>query len=391
MKTRRALCFSACLALLGCASDPGSAGAPGGSDPSNNPGGRDGGVGNPGSDAGDGTEPGGAPPELPPGAGVGTLAGSSESGAADGVRTEARFNNPTNVLVAPDGRIIVADYDNGLIRALSPSGVVTTLVRQTNFARPFGLAMTPDGALYVQTDSDDEGGHSYTTGTLWRVGNDGTASPLVRDLGRPRGLAALPDGRVAMADPEHHSIRVYNPMTLQVIDLAGVEDQAGYLDGMGHAARFNRPYDLVVAGDRILVADQNNHRIRAVALDGAVSTFAGSGTMGTADGLALQARFNRPQGLARDAAGNVYVTEMGGYVVRRIAPDGTVGTIAGSGRSGYRDGDALQARFFGLEGIDVTPDGAFVYVSDGNRGGSDDSHRVRRIATGLGGGGNPGE
>lgn len=379
MKNRLLLSFGVCASLLACSGDSGSPASP--SSPNN-----------PGADGGAATSDGGADPvELPLGPGVSTLAGASESGAEDGARGDARFNNPVNTLVAPDGRILVADYDNGRVRVLRPDGQTATLVRQPNFSRPFGMVFAADGTLYVETDANDMGGRSFETGTIWRVGADGAATPLVRDIGRPRGLAALPDGRIAMSDPEHHILRVFDPRTMQVTDLAGAENMPGYADGAGAEARFNRPYDIVLAGDRLIVADQNNHRLRAVTLAGAVSTVAGDGMMGSTDGPAMMARFNKPQGLARDAAGNLYVTELGGYVVRRVTAGAMVTTIAGAGRAGFRDGDAMMARFFGLEGIDVTADGAFVYVADGNRGGNDDYHRVRRLATGTVPGGTPGE
>lgn len=379
MNIRRAICFSACLFLLSCSNEPGAP-SNGGTNPNNGP--RTDAGNTVGADTGTGT---GNPnvPDLPLGAGVRTLAGAAESGTADGPRGTSRFNNPANVAVGPDGRIFVADYDNGLIRVLRGDGQTSTFTRQANFTRPFGLVFASDGTLYAQTDSDDMGGRSYTTGTLWRVARDGQATPLVRGLGRPRGLAALGDGRIVMADPEHHTVRVFNPANLQVTPLAGALDQPGYADGAGDVARFNRPYDIVVVGDRIVVADQNNHRLRAVTLAGVVSTVAGAGVMGTADGPAMTARFNRPQALARDGVGNLYVTDMDGYVVRRVAPDGTVSTVAGAGRAGFQDGELMEARFFGLEGMDVTPDGAYLYIADGNRGGTDANHRVRRVATGV--------
>lgn len=379
MNIRRAICSSACLLFLSCSNDVAA------------PHRADSGTGTASNNGTDGGTINNGVPELPLGAGVGTLAGSSESGAADGPRGTSRFNNPANVAVGPDGRIFVADYDNGLIRVLRGDGQTTTFTRQPNFSRPFGLVFTPDGTLYAQTDSNDMGARSFTTGTLWRIARDGQATALARDLGRPRGLAPLPDGRIVMVDPEHHTVRVFSPANQQVTLLAGANDQPGYADGAGAAARFNRPYDAVIAGEQVLIADQNNQRIRAVTFAGVVSTVAGAGVMGSVDGPAMTARFNRPQALARDAIGNLYVTEMDGYVVRRITPDGTVSTVAGAGRAGYQDGDPMQARFFGLEGMDVTPDGAYLYIADGNRGGTDANHRVRRFATGVVPGGTPGE
>ena len=134
-------------------------------------------------------------------------------------------------------------------------------MRQADFSHPFGLAFAPDGTLYVQTDGNDCGGRNFDTGTLWRVDREtGRATPLARDLGRPRGLVVIPDGRVVMADNEHHVIGVFDPSTAAIGDLAGVRDTHGFAEGFGAEARLDRPYDAVVVGDRLLVADQNNHR-----------------------------------------------------------------------------------------------------------------------------------
>ena len=329
----------------------------------------------------DGGTSGGTNSSLPPlGDGVGTLAGASEGGAVDGARSVARFYNPVNVVVGPGGNLYVADYDNSLIRVVSPDGTVRTLIRQQGFNRPFGLVFTPDGRLYAETDSNDLGARNYEAGTLWRIEPEGRAILLLRNLGRPRGMAALPDNRIVLSDPEHHVLRVYDPAMNRITDLAGARDRPGYVDAAGLAARFNRPYDVVFSGGRVLVADQENHRLRAVTLDGMVTTFAGAGTAGTDDGQRMSARFNRPQALALDILGNVFVTDFGSYRVRRVAPDGAVTTIAGAGRAGYADNaDPMMAQFFGMEGMDVSPDGRNLYITDGNRGGMEAYHRVRRF------------
>lgn len=314
------------------------------------------------------------------GGGVITLVGSDQPDLVDGERDEVRLNNPANLALGPDGNLYVADNDNSCVRIVRPSGRTLTYVRQEGFSHPFGLAFAPDGTLYVQTDGNDRGGRNYDTGTLWRVDREsGHATPLARDLGRPRGLVVIPDGRVVMVDNEHHVIRVFDPSTAAISDLAGVRDTPGFAEGVGAEARFDRPYDVVVVGDRLLVADQNNHRIRSVTFDGRVSTYAGSGEPGSVNGASATASFSRPQALAIDATGNVFVTELDGYAVRRISPDGDVTTVAGAGTGGFMDGEPMSAQFFGLEGLDVSADGRVLFVADGNRGTHDPNHRVRRV------------
>jgi sugar lactone lactonase YvrE len=318
------------------------------------------------------------PCELPPMAdGVSTLAGCADPGSGDGVRGAARFANPVNVLALPDGDVVVADFDNDLVRVVGPDGATRTLVDQPGFERPFGLARIGD-TLYVSTDNDDHGQHSPTTGTIWRVDlAGGAATVVVRDVGRPRGLLALDDGRLVLADYAHHTVAVLALATATLAPLAGVVDQPGYADGRGAAARFDAPYGMARLTDgRIAVADQNNHRLRAIALDGTVTTLAGTGTLGAADGEAAAASFGFPQGLTVDGAGRLYVTDTAGFTIRRLAAN-EVTTLAGSGIGGWRDGALREAQFYGLEGIAC---GAGVlWVADGSRGEPLPYHRVRRV------------
>ncbi len=323
------------------------------------------------------------PDAAAPIAGLGaiTLTGDGQSGWVDGPRSLARLHNPTNVLLGPDGNVYVADYDNDDVRIVRPNGLTLTFTRQDAFAHPFGLAFAPDGTLYAQTDDDDTGHRSTDTGTLWRLDRrTGAATVFLRDIGRPRGLAVLADGRLAMVDDEHHVVRLLDPATRTITGLAGLRDMPGFADGTGAVARFDHPCDVVAApGGGLLVADRGNNRIRRVGLDGVVTTWAGTGIAGSLDGPRANATVNAPQGLAVDAAGDVFITDTGAWRVRRVSAAGAVSTVAGDGTAGFADGQAMQARFFGLEGLDVSPDGTTLYVADGNRGGSEPNHRVRRV------------
>jgi sugar lactone lactonase YvrE len=315
-----------------------------------------------------------------------TLAGSGSPGDSDGPRDMAAFDNPVNVMMGPDGNIYVADFGNDSIRRITPSGMVSTLVAQSNFRRPFGMVFADDGTLYVQTDANDTGGISTTTGTIWRVDLDsGNATVVVRNIGRPRGLARLSDGRLVLAEGPRHSVLLLDPASGSPAPtvLAGSNDPAlsGYADGTGSQARFNRPQDVVVIDDEIYVSDRENHRIRKITMNGVVTTLAGSGLPGNDDGSMDEASFNRPYALASDSAGNLYVSDIDGYRIRKIdVGNGMVMTIAGAGTPGHLDSeDPMQAEFYGLEGIDVSDD-SYLYAADGCRGEDGPYHRVRRVS-----------
>ena len=314
--------------------------------------------------------------------GVSTLSGATEKGNIDGPRGTARFNNPVNVAYGPDGKLYVADFDNDRIRVVdTTTGDASTLIKQTGFGRPFGLAFGKDGTLWVSTDNNGTGtGHSLMTGSIWRI-NPGakSATLVVQNIGRPRGLVALPDGRLAIGDYMHHVVELFNPADQKLTVIAGTWDAKGMVDGAGAAARFSTPYQLVLRPDgKLLVADYDNHRLRIVGMDGTTTTFSGGGA-GFVDGDPTAAKWNHPQGMAMATSGDIYVTDLGNFRVRRIKGT-TIETIAGNGSGGYKDGDdRLAAQFYGLEGLSLKPDGTEIYVADGGRGEGKPFNTVRVI------------
>lgn len=346
------------LCVAGCAVGPGGGGGGGG---------------------GDGGSGSSAPPFTK---GVSTLAGAADPGYVDGNRDVARFKNPTGVAYGPDNLVYVADFDNSKLRAVASDGTTTTIIAQDTFVRPFAMAFAPNGTLYVLTDNDDTGkGHNAMSGTVWRVDvHAKTATVLANAIGRPRGITVLTDGRIALADYQHHVIELLDPASGKLTTLAGTWDAAGYADGAGAAARFNQPTGIVQGSDgRIVVCDYGNNRLRSVGLDGSVTTMAGTGKAGFSDGAMTGAQFSLPEAVARDAAGDLFVADSGNFRVREITGS-TVTTIAGNGTGGYIDADdRLSAELYGLEGIASRPDGKMVYVADGNRGDDGPYNRVRQV------------
>ena len=190
-------------------------------------------------------------------------------------------------------------------------------------------------------------------------------------------VAVGPDDAIFLADSGNQRIRLVRSQTVggvttwTVSTLAG-NGTAGFADGPGASAQFNNPQGVAVdAAGVVYVADTANNRVRRIASDGTVSTVAGDGIAGLQNGAGSQARFNAPQGVATDNQGNVYVADTGNAAVRVINPGGTVSTLAGDGTIGSNDSPG--ARFDGLVGVAVEGQNVYVYLSDtGN-------HRIRRL------------
>lgn len=306
--------------------------------------------------------------------GLSTLIGDSTAGLLNGPREFALLSNPVNVLVGPNGDVFVADFGNNAIRQVTPTGETSTLVRQPGFNRPFGMVFTPDGELFVQTDRSSL---DADTGALWKVALDtGIATLELDDTGRWRGLAALSDGRIAVGDATAFTVKIYDPVLGTVTPIAGEEGVSGFGNGTGSGAHFNTIRDIVVTStDTIFVSDAGNNRIRQVTLAGVVTTVAGNGLAASTNGVALASSVNQPSGLALDGDDVLYIGEFNSGMIRKLSGN-LLTTIAGS-VPGYADNvDPVVGQLFSAEGLDfVAPN---LYSSDGNAGGDEPFHRIRR-------------
>ena len=139
---------------------------------------------------------------------------------------------------------------------------------------------------------------------------------------------------------------------------------AGSANGTGASASFNSPRRLAIdATGNLYVTDAGNNLIRKITPAGVVTTVAGSGKQGRNDGPALAATFNGSMGIAADSFGNLYVVDSGDDLIRKISASGIVTTLAGTGQYASQDGTGTAAGFGNPNGIAV--DGAGnLYVAD---------------------------
>lgn len=260
------------------------------------------------------------------------------------------------------GRIVapVETRSATLIEFIVPDGAVSgeaRLVRGTTTLEAFAFTVIPQTGI-------------VKSATL------AAASQSHDVLKQPTGpFVALPGGISYVADSGHHQICAVLPNgEVQVIAGTGTP---GYLDGAAAVARFRDPRAIVIDGarGRTYIADSGNHVIRLLSANGVVSTFAGSGQPEDRDGGSTQAGFKEPSALAIDMDGNLYVADTGNDKVRRITLDGVVTTLAGANRDGFANGAALSALFNKPQGIAVRD--SAVFVADTN------NHVLRKIENGI--------
>ena len=174
-----------------------------------------------------------------------------------------------------------------------------------------------------------------------------------------------------MVDTHNHKIRKIVISTGAVTTLAGT-GSSGSANGTGTSASFNAPEGITTDETNLYVADTSNNLIRQIVIStGVVTTVAGTGSSGSANGTGTSASFNLPQGITTDGT-NLYVTENNNHTIRQIViSTGVVTTVAGTGSSGSANGTGTSASFSSPYGI--TTDGTNLYVADMS------NHLIRKI------------
>lgn len=288
---------------------------------------------------------------------VSTFAGS-ERGFSDGDGTEAQFQFPYGIAADDSGNVYVADTGNNAIRKVSSGGTVSTLNGTFDF--PTSVAVDSGGTVHVADQNNVR---------IQAISPDGVVSTALETPVVDLAFAA--DGTLYFVDPASNLIRRLGANG--VVETVAGSGLSGSDDGAGEAASFNGPKGVAVDGSgNVYVADTLNHTIRKITREGVVSTLAGSGQAGNADGVGTSASFNFPGDLAVDDRGNVFVADGDNHVIRKIAANGTVRTLAGTGDEGSTDGDAAEASFLAPQGIAVDAHGN-LFVAD------TENHRIRKL------------
>lgn len=321
---------------------------------------------------------------------VTVLAGNGSVGFVNGPGATASFRAPTDVVTDASGNIYVTDNGNNAIRKITPDGVVTTLAggqttgsadgtgSNASFGYLTGITIDANGMLYVS----DAGNYRIRKVTLAGVVTtlagssygfaDGAAT--FAQFRTPGGIGVDKSGNVFVTDGANNKVRKITPNGV-VTTLAGT-GIPGANDGPGASATFNYPEGLAVDNSgNVFVSEGNstqgfnnasypgNNKIRKITPDGTVSTFAGSGTAGSDDGTGTAASFYYPYGLRFDSNGNLFVVDMQISHIRKITPGGVVSTFAGVLGSGAINGPLNVASFKKPTGIAIDNNGNY-YIAD---------------------------
>lgn len=299
---------------------------------------------------------------------VSTLAGTGAAGFLDGPGSTAQFASPNQLAVDASGTLCVADNSNNRVRMVAPDGTTTTLAGNGNasdqdgdgtsasLSGPSGLALDGKGHLYVGTafhicriDLTSPSHHvSAVAGGGGAFGlPEGADGVGDHSQVEPGMLTCDQDGMVYFADRGNQLVRKLAPDGT-VTTIAGT-GSSGYADGTGRAAQFGGPLGVALDGSgNLYVSERSNHDIRKVELaTGKVTTLAGASTGGYVDATGTAAFFREPAGLCYDGHGALLVMDTGNNVIRRVdVASGAVTTFAGVQRTdhgGYKDGPLAQA------------------------------------------------
>ena len=184
----------------------------------------------------------------------------------------------------------------------------------------------------------------------------------ISEFRRPTGMTRDLAGNVYVCDALNHVIRLIS--TNGIVSTFAGNGTAGFADGPTASAQFNEPNAILsTANGDFYVADTKNNRVRRITALGQVETLAGNGSAGYQDGPGITAMFSDPRGIALDLNGSIVVSDGGNNRIRTVSLTGEVTTLAGSGNKGYIDGVGTGAAFDSLRGIASDSNGT-IYVAD---------------------------
>ncbi|WP_179714419.1 NHL domain-containing protein [Nocardioides lianchengensis] len=328
-----------------------------------------------------------------------TIAGSRTPGFSGdgGAATSASLNYPSNLAVDAAGNVYVVDNGNNRIRKVAADGTITTVAgtgvggfsgdggpaTSAQLNNPYSVAVDAGGTIFIGDDGNNRIRKVDAQGTITTYAGTGTSGfsgdggPATLANLRVASMAIDAAGTVYFTDQGNGYVRKIAPDGI-ITTIAG-SGTSGYSGdgGPGTSARIRSPYGVGVdAAGNVYFAEISNHVIRKVTPQGIISTYAGTGVAGSTGngGQATLARLSTPGGMAVDASGNVFFNQFGTNQVRKVAPDGIISTVAGTGTAGYSGdgGPSTSAQLNDTEGLAIDTAGN-LYLADSS------NNVVRRV------------
>jgi uncharacterized protein (TIGR03437 family) len=332
-----------------------------------------------------------------------TLAGDGQARffGDNGPAAKASLYNPGGVFVDSANNVYISDTNNSCIRKVDAQGTITTIAGVPGhfgfsgdgasalnavFEGVFGLVVDSGGNLFVTDTDNNRLRKIQSNGIINTVAGNG-AFRLIADgtlaanafLFGPQGVSIDGNGNTYVADTANSSVRkITRNGVISTIAGNGSREYSGDNGPATHAGLAS-PVNVTPDGrGGLYIADTDNEVIRKVAADGTISTVAGNGTQGYGgdNGPATQASLSSPQDVIWDSAGNLYVSDFGNNAIRRVATNGVITTIAGNPKITVLNdgGSALQAGLSRPRGLAFDAAGNLYVADAGNL-------RIRRIST----------
>jgi len=330
--------------------------------------------------------------EGPPGT-VCPVAGTGELAfIRDGLPAlETAFYLPSQIRRGPDGRLYIMDFNNMRLRRIEADGTIVTLAgdgfhagateglpaTDSSLENPIDFDFLPDGRVIFVSYHDPRVLVIDPDGTLRRVagnaqpglfGSEGDGGPaLDAAFLQTAGITVASDGAIYVSDDLAHVIRVIRDGTIATFAGTGGPGHGGD-GGPATAATLDAPTAMTFdAAGNLFVTDAGTSVVRKIAPDGTIVTVAGTGVYGFAgdDGPATEARLARPDGVAVTSDGTLYIADRLNSRIRKVTPDGVISTFAGTGEKAmYGDGGPASAAAFGyVSRVEIDDDGGLL-VSD---------------------------
>ena len=322
---------------------------------------------------------------------ISTVAGTGSAGYSGdgGPASSAALYWPQGLAVDRAGSLFIADLGVHVIRKVTPGGIIVTVAgsgvsgysgdggpaTSAKLNSPQGLALDTAGNLYIADTMNNVVRKVSARGIITTLAGNGTAAysgdggpATAASLNYPLGLTVDSAGDLLISDRNNFAIR--KVASDGAITTVAGDSHPGYSGDHGPASSARLYYASSIAFDAtgsLFIADSANLRIRRVAGDGIITTVAGTGVSGPSGdgGPATNATLGWPDGVAVDSAGNLYIADGGRMRISKVTPDGTITSVAGNGTVGYSGdgGPATQAQLGGPTAVAVDVAGN-LYIAD---------------------------